>query len=57
MGTINFLENIRKINNKIIFIYSSSDKAYGELNKRKEYKSLIDYNLCILMMFLNQHQI
>lgn len=38
MGTINFLENIRKINNKIIFIYSSSDKAYGELNKRKEYK-------------------
>ena len=38
MGTINFLENIRKINDKIIFIYSSSDKAYGELNNRKEYK-------------------
>ena len=38
MGTINFLENIRLINKKITFIYSSSDKAYGELNKRKEYK-------------------
>lgn len=38
MGTINFLENIRKINNRIIFIYSSSDKAYGELNNRIEYK-------------------
>ena len=37
MGTINFLENIRKINSKIIFIYSSSDKAYGELNKRNFY--------------------
>ena len=36
-GTINFLENIRKQNPKIIFIYSSSDKAYGELNKRKFY--------------------
>lgn len=38
LGTINFLENIRKINPKIIFIYSSSDKAYGELNKRRFYK-------------------
>ena len=38
MGTINFLENIRKINDKIIFIYSSSDKAYGELDYRREYK-------------------
>ena len=38
LGTINFLENIRKINNKIIFLYSSSDKAYGELEKRREYK-------------------
>ncbi|MDC0043517.1 GDP-mannose 4,6-dehydratase [Candidatus Pelagibacter sp.] len=38
MGTINFLENIRLINKKIIFIYSSSDKAYGELNKRREYR-------------------
>lgn len=32
-STINLLESIRKINNKIIFIYSSSDKAYGELMK------------------------
>ena len=38
LGTINFLENIRRINNKIIFLYSSSDKAYGELEKRREYK-------------------
>lgn len=38
LGTINFLENIRTINPKIIFIYSSSDKAYGELNKRRFYK-------------------
>ena len=38
MGTINLLECIRKINKKIIFIYSSSDKAYGELNNRSEYK-------------------
>ncbi len=38
MGTINFLESIRKINSKIIFIYSSSDKAYGELNNRSDYK-------------------
>lgn len=37
LGTINFLENIREINPKIIFIYSSSDKAYGELNKRRFY--------------------
>ena len=34
LGTINFLETIRKINKKIPFIYSSSDKAYGELEKR-----------------------
>ncbi len=38
LGTINFLENIRKINPNITFIYSSSDKAYGELNKRNFYK-------------------
>ena len=37
-GTINFLETIRDINPKIIFIYSSSDKAYGELTGRKFYK-------------------
>ena len=35
-GTINILEVIRNINKNIIFIYSSSDKAYGEL-KKKEY--------------------
>ena len=38
IGTVNFLENIRTINKKIIFIYSSSDKAYGELKNKKEYK-------------------
>ena len=38
LGTINFLENIRLINSRIVFIYSSSDKAYGELNKRNFYK-------------------
>ena len=37
LGTINFLENIRKINPNIVFIYSSSDKAYGELYKRRFY--------------------
>ena len=31
MGTLNFLEIIRECNKKIIFVYSSSDKAYGEL--------------------------
>tara|TARA_Y100000816_G_scaffold194215_1_gene141848 strand:- start:516 stop:1490 length:975 start_codon:yes stop_codon:yes gene_type:complete len=35
-GTINILEAIRNTNKKIILIYSSSDKAYGEL-KNKEY--------------------
>lgn len=32
-GTLNFLEIIRKKNLKIPFLYSSSDKAYGELKK------------------------
>jgi len=32
-GTINFLEIIRKFNKKIVFIYSSSDKAYGEVGR------------------------
>jgi dTDP-glucose 4,6-dehydratase len=32
-GTINFLEAIRKNNIKVPFLYSSSDKAYGELKK------------------------
>tara|TARA_Y100000590_G_scaffold470437_1_gene664897 strand:+ start:5915 stop:6898 length:984 start_codon:yes stop_codon:yes gene_type:complete len=31
LGTLNILESIRKHNKNIIFIYSSSDKAYGEL--------------------------
>jgi|TARA_Y100001970_G_scaffold120259_1_gene149094 CDP-glucose 4,6-dehydratase len=35
-GTINILEAIRNLNKNIVFIYSSSDKAYGEL-KEKEY--------------------
>ena len=33
IGTINILEAVRKINKNIIIIYSSSDKAYGEMNK------------------------
>ena len=33
-GTLNFLELIRKRYKKIIFIYSSSDKAYGEVGKK-----------------------
>ena len=35
MGTINILECIRSINKKIIMIYASSDKAYGELGLKK----------------------
>lgn len=34
MGTINILHCVRKINPKIIFIFSSSDKAYGEANNK-----------------------
>ena len=34
MGTINILECIRQINPSILLIYSSSDKAYGEIKKR-----------------------
>ena len=37
MGTINILEAIKEIDPSISMIYSSSDKAYGEL-KTKEYK-------------------
>ena len=36
-GTINILEAIRKINKKIIFVFSSTDKAYGELKKKRIY--------------------
>ena len=39
MGTINILECIRQINPKIILIYSSSDKAYGEIKKRNYLES------------------
>jgi len=34
MGTINILECIKEINPKIIFIFSSSDKAYGEVKNK-----------------------
>ena len=34
MGTLKILECIRKINPSISLIYSSSDKAYGEIKKR-----------------------
>ena len=34
MGTINILDCIKKINPKIIFIFSSSDKAYGEAKNK-----------------------
>ena len=34
MGTIDLLELIREIDSNILFIYSSSDKAYGEIKKR-----------------------
>ena len=50
MGTINILECIRQINPKILFIYSSSDKAYGEIKKRNylendTLKSIYPYDL------------
>ncbi len=33
MGTLNLLENFRVINNNIKFIFSSTDKVYGDSNK------------------------
>ena len=36
-ATTNFLEIIRKLNKNIIFIYSSSDKAYGKLKLKHTY--------------------
>jgi CDP-glucose 4,6-dehydratase len=42
-GTINLLETIKKIDKKIIFIFSSSDKAYGEV-KSKSYKETTSLN-------------
>jgi CDP-glucose 4,6-dehydratase len=49
-GTLNFLEIIRKVNRKIVFIYSSSDKAYGEVGQKsyKEdtpFKSIFPYDV------------
>ncbi len=37
-ATTNFLEIIRNLNKNIIFIYSSSDKAYGKLKFTKSYR-------------------
>ena len=34
MGTVNILECIREVDPSILFIYSSSDKAYGEVKNR-----------------------
>ena len=50
MGTINILECIRQINPSILLIYSSSDKAYGEIKKRNylendNLKSIYPYDL------------
>ena len=39
MGTLNILECIKEINPSILFIYSSSDKAYGEIKKRNYLES------------------
>lgn len=36
-ATTNFLEIIRNLNKNIVFIYSSSDKAYGKLKFTKSY--------------------
>ena len=50
MGTINILECIRQINPSILLIFSSSDKAYGEIKKRNylendNLKSIYPYDL------------
>ena len=39
LGTINILEAIKEVNKNINFIYSSSDKAYGELKKKEYYEN------------------
>ena len=68
-GTLNFLNLINNINKKIIFIYSSSDKAYGEVGKRSYRedtclnsifpydvsKSCADLNICIEAIMQNPH--
>ena len=39
MGTLNILESIKEIDKNIILIYSSSDKAYGELKSRNYFEN------------------
>ena len=34
IGTLNIIDSIRELRRNILFIYSSSDKAYGEIKKR-----------------------
>ena len=38
-GTINICESIRKIDKEILFIYSSSDKAYGSMTKKEYFEN------------------
>ena len=38
-GTINILESIRNLKKEIILIFSSSDKAYGTLNKKEYFEN------------------
>lgn len=49
IGTINILEIIRKINKKILFLYASSDKAYGECKSKylenTQMKAIFPYDL------------
>jgi CDP-glucose 4,6-dehydratase len=48
-GTINILEIIRKFNKKILFIFASSDKAYGECKtqykENSNMKAIFPYDL------------
>ena len=44
MGTVNILESIRLINKNIILIYSSSDKAYGEVTAKLSTKSFKEHS-------------
>lgn len=39
MGTINIINTIKEVNKNILFIYSSSDKAYGEIKKKNYIES------------------
>lgn len=38
-GTINICESIRKLDKEILFIYSSSDKAYGSMTKKEYFEN------------------